>query len=419
MKILFVSYVSFPKNIVGAYRINSFCDTFHNQGANVTLITKNWEDESTNKIVECHANGYRIYKLPFKYVKANRLLMFRKIIGLFDYLIGNIHPTTNVYKNFKDFSLELIKKENDFDIVYVTCDPDNSAKLAYFLNKKTNIPYIVDYRDFLNNKYLLDEYSPSLRERYIDITTEYYTHKWINKAALITTTSPRHLRLFRDKYYKNTLLIMNGYEQSNFVHSASNPIKVVPSQIFTIRYIGTIHEVLDLDVIIKGIIRFTQKNPSKKILIEIIGSLNPNVNKLFLDNIHLNNINIIAERLPKKVVVDLTINSDILLLSLSAYRETYGTKIFDYIASGSHILLAPSKDKIVEDLAAKTNNYSVANSVEEFVSCIENQYDFWLKNENKSQINAFPEYSRENISLLFYNEVSNIVTKNKRINIKE
>src|SRR5690554_7476727 len=51
----------------------------------------------------------------------------------------------------------------------------------------------------------------------------------------------------------------------------------------------------------------------------------------------------------------------------SDLKNHYGTKIYDYLASGSHILFSPPDSSIVEDLIRNHENGSVANTAEEVV----------------------------------------------------
>src|SRR5690554_7423411 len=76
MKILIISYYAFPLNAVPSYRIESFCEGFTKEGADVTLLTRHWDEsfkswedilsskDSPPKVIR--ENGYRQIFLPYK-----------------------------------------------------------------------------------------------------------------------------------------------------------------------------------------------------------------------------------------------------------------------------------------------------------------------------------------------------------------
>lgn len=410
MKILIISYYSFPLNAVPSYRIESFCEGFTKKGADVTLITRHWDNRfqswgdvlaSNLKDVEIKIqNGYRTIRLPYLAKpkdSANRLVSTLSTVK--DYLVGNLQTETNAYSNFKDYALNLIRQEGDFDLIYVSGPPNNLVKLAHFLNGKTNVPYVVDFRDFLNDRYLYKHRILDKRTKVLNALTAFHVKRWLKNSSLVVTVSPRLQSIFEDEFKKSTLLALNGYEQKHF---SNEKISLVPNEIFTIRYIGTAYDGLNFDFIIEGLRRFKEVFPNKSFKIELVGIHNREIEGKFSEEFNDNELLITHVRVSKEKVVEKTVNADLLLLVWNIFKDNFGTKVFDYLASGSHILLSPGDDGIVENLIHKCENGSVANSSEMVFKVLNEQYDKWLEGVNKTKINNYPQFARENIVVDLY-----------------
>ncbi|PKR81970.1 hypothetical protein CW751_01130 [Brumimicrobium salinarum] len=421
MKILIISYYAFPLNAVASYRIESFCEGFTQQGADVTLLTrhwgesfKSWEDilSSNEKEPEIkHEKGYRQIFLPYKAKpKDSKFRLISTLSTFKNYLLGNLQTETNAYANFKAYALDLLKKESDFDLVLVSSPPNNLIRLASYLYNKTNIPYVLDIRDFLNDRYLMKQNKEDFKSYVLNTFTFLHVKKWMKNATLVTTVSPILANVFRKKYNKNTILALNGYEQKYF---QNEKLVVYRNKTFTIRHLGSAYQGFDFKPIIYGISKFMSKNPNVKVNIELIGMHNSQIEGEFLKAFNSQNLKIIKNRVSKNVVIDKTINSDVLLLAWNLYKGNYGTKLFDYLASGSHILLCPPDNSVVEDLIRKHENGSVANTSDEVCAVLEEQYKLWEEGKNKTKINNYPQFARENIAVDLYQELKQIVDANQ------
>jgi len=421
MKILIISYYAFPLNAVPSYRIESFCEGFTQQGADITLLTRHWEESfkswedilsSNEKAPEIkHEKGYRQIFLPYKAKpKDSKFRLISTLSTFKNYLIGNLQPETNAYLNFKGYALNLLQRENDFDLILVSAQPLNLIQLGDFLSKKSKVPYIADMRDYLNNKYLSCSDNLTVREKLINTFTSYHVKKWMKNATLVSTVSPILENIFKQSYNKNTILALNGYEQKYF---QDKKLVAYRNKTFTIRHLGSAYQGFDFKPIIHGISKFMFKNPNVKVNIELVGMHNSQIEDEFLKAFNSQNLKIIKNRVSKNVVIDKTINSDVLLLAWNLYKGNYGTKLFDYLASGSHILLCPPDNSVVEELIQQHENGSVANTSDEVCAVLEEQYKLWEQGKNKTKINNYPQFARENIAVDLYQELKQIVDANQ------
>ena len=61
--------------------------------------------------------------------------------------------------------LSILSKEK-YKLIIVTSPPLNLIRLAYDLNKKFNIPFVVDFQDSWNNLMLAENYNPKIKEKF-------------------------------------------------------------------------------------------------------------------------------------------------------------------------------------------------------------------------------------------------------------
>jgi len=417
MKILIISYYSKPLNGVSSYRIESFCKEFTRLGASVTLLTRHWDESfkswddlisssKKNKYITTK-NGYREIRVPFNSSKVNR---FSSLATLLNYLSGKLHFEIDCYKNFKDEALELLRNENDFNLVFVSSPPLNLVKLGCFLNKKTGIPFIVDFRDFFNNIHLLKSKSYSRKELILWKISDFYLKRWLKKALFFSTVSNKLKTLFENKYRKPVMLVENGFEYEYFNNKEE---LYSPNRTFTIRYIGSAYPHQDFTSIIEGINLFCEKNRSKNINVELIGLHNKNVEEYFRKQLKATELSIIEERVSKQKTVEKTINSDILMLPWNDFDGVFGTKPFEYIASGSHVLLCPTDDDVIEKLVKDYENSSICSNSEDVYNTISKEYEKWEKGINKLFSYEFKRFSREKIAQKLYAEISKKINEKK------
>jgi len=416
MKILLISYYSLPLNGVSSYRLDSFCNHFASEGVDVTLLTRHWDENftswsdilATNKsAIEINTDkNYRVIRLP--YISQNigeGSKIQNKIRTLRSYLTGNLQPEIDAYTNFKKYALELLQKEGDFDLILVSTPPNNLVKLAYYLNKKTGVPYVVDFRDFFNFTYLIKDSLITRSDKIIHQLSLFHLKKWLKNSALITTVSPKLETVCKTEFDRPTLLVPNGYEAEYFENCNAH---YSPNEIFTLSYLGSAYNQQDFSLIIRGLLMFQKTYPTRKFKIQLIGLHNPKIEKLFTSNFGEQILVIHSDRIPKNEIVKKTINSDVLMLPWNNFDHVYGTKVFDYIASGSHILLAPSDGNLVEELIKKTKVGSICNSATDVCNDLDNQYLNWEKGLNKHFNKAnIIEFSREMIAKDFLEKLRN------------
>jgi hypothetical protein len=403
-KILIITYYYFPLNAVVSYRANSMFKYFHQAGFEVTLVTRHWDSQyrgwqdavaTNNKEVEIVNNEHgTIIYLPYNAIVriyTNKIL--NKLAYLMTYLKGNIHPEVNAYEAFYPF-LKKHLNTNKFDGILVTAPPNNIVKLGGKLSKEFEIPLFIDFRDFFNDQLFNNNYAFNLNAEILYRLSILYMKKWVKPAKFLISVSPSYAQTIGSIFNKLAFPITNGYEKELFENSI-----IVPNSKFTIRYIGSCYEMQDFTTVIAGLKKFTETHSD--VVIELVALLNDEVIELFKKSINPVFLKVIVNRVSRVEVINMTLNTDVLFFPcLKGYRGIYGTKLFEFIASGSFVLIAPGDNDVVDILLKETGGGSVANSVNEVLNVLEGEYNKWLSGKNKIVVSdSISKYSRENTML--------------------
>jgi glycosyltransferase involved in cell wall biosynthesis len=403
-KILIIAYYHFPLNAVGSYRSQAMYDACISVGFDVTLVTRHWlpqlnswADAMAINISETTItkteNGTTIH-LPYNIkVQQHSNKIVSKIAHFWSYISGNLQPEINAYQAFYPY-LKNYLTTNSFDALFVTAPPHNSVKLASKLSTQFNIPLFVDFRDFFNMELFNTHYIPTIKTEILNKISLFYLKKWTANAHFLTSVSAPYASKIEHLLNKKTNVVTNGYEQSKFENAV-----VIPNKKFTLRYIGSFSYIQNPSLFIKALTIFKATHPN--FTIELVGIMNDNVTSLFEKNFDSTVLTVIKTRVSQQEVINKLVNTDVLFFpSWKGYPGIYGTKIFEYVASGSFVLLAPGDDDVIDALLTETKAGTIANSVNEIVIVLEEQYALWQSGNNKINPNqTIINYSRERIML--------------------
>ena len=264
--VLIIAYYYPPCKGVAAYRPLSWAKDFHEHGFNPTIITRHWtgnENTWEDYLKECVAEvkitsdeNARTICLPYKrnrYVKLAekrwvRNLFLDKFIYILLAIKGSFQVDINAYDSFKDYLFKHLEKET-YKLIIVTSPPLNMVRLAFDINKKFKIPFVVDFQDSWNNLILEENYNPEIKEKFYNSLKQLYLKKWLKNVTFSTTVTPTINNLIK-KITKNPVeIITNGFEQNAYLLNKTEP----SSTIFNVSVMGTIHPIQDLTAMIEGL----------------------------------------------------------------------------------------------------------------------------------------------------------------------
>ncbi|HOZ82590.1 MAG TPA: hypothetical protein PLU85_10160 [Bacteroidia bacterium] len=419
-KVLLITYYFDPGNAVATPRIMSWANEFHQDGIELTVVTRHfkgdewhWLDfikETTEPIKVVKNERFSVHYLPYQSGKpalVNKNKLYSKFYHLKTFLQGNFNTEINAYKAFGGYCRELLRK-NPQDLILVSAPPHNLVRLAGELGKEFDLPFVVDFRDIWNNL-ITGKNELSMRKSFSNFIEEKYIGKWLKEARLVTTVSQALVEQVKRIYNGKCIELTNGYEMKLFNQvNSTNP----PSKRFIFASIGTIYPIQNISIMIEGLKIFYDKLRDKsQFEIKFIG-LGAIESVAQYVKSELNYLKpIITQKLSRKEVFKHYIESHVLFIpAWSNHKGIYSTKIFEYIGSGRKILVAPGDNDVIDNIVRKSGRGYIANSAEEFASLLSEIYDLWQSGKYRAEQPAEWEqlFSREKQAELLANEILKI-----------
>ena len=412
-KILLISYYYPPCNQISGNRVESFATNLSEKYETIVL-TRYWRGneqvfgyylkEDLNQEIKKINDNLIIHYLPFKKKKEYKGVI-NKLYSLYNYIIGNLNFEDNLVDINLKYCEELFKTWKP-DLVICSTPPLSLLKLSYMINKRYNLPFVVDFRDFENQIVLNKKSKLSLNENILFKLKEIHTVRFLKKSILNTTINNQFIAYFKNKKINNFKLVLNGYKQEHFITNYNTK-----NEIFKIISMGTIYNGQNINVFLDGSKLFLLNNPNAKVSIEFYGI---NHNDPIQSSIKSKIYNAkIFNRVPHSEAIKIMCESDILFYPTWVnYSGMYSGKIFEYLGAKSNILIAPTDEDVIEALLEETNAGEVANTPEEVFSYLERKYNEWLSKgyldydgiENKINF-----YSRENQASILQKEIEKIL----------
>ena len=126
------------------------------------------------------------------------------------------------------FGRQLLDRKK-FDIIYSSSGPASSAIVASILQRRSNIPWVAEFRDLWSENYF------DIRKEPIN-TIDSYLGDWTlkNCSAFVTVSEPLREKLIK-RHGKRAYVVYNGYDEDDY------PINPDLTDKFTITYTGRIY----------------------------------------------------------------------------------------------------------------------------------------------------------------------------------
>lgn len=400
-RILIISFHALPMDTVASYRAKAYCDYFLINNIYPTLITHRWEIDNKRSWI-FHKKDATIEIKKFKTHEVIRLprpdenssysflsLLFNWVKGDFDSHLNNS------YLVFKHFIIEHLTK-NKYDCILAIYSPHFHLKLAYEINQKFGIPYILDFRDLWDNQVITKSYNATLKKSIQDYFIKFYWKKWLKKSLFFSTTSSKWTHYLEELSNKKGYTIPNGHEINKIEPSESQ-------KEFKLTYFGRIYPDQKIQILIDGIIDFIKINKPVKFKLLLIGIKRTDDFdglQYIIEKINSKYLEII-DYLPKEELIEFCKN-EASMFFLPSFKEDNGqfmVKLYDFIALGKPILAAPKVNSDMEKVISKTNSGVTVDSVESVASHIAEHYNHFLDegySKNDSNPVKISEYHRQN-----------------------
>ena len=421
---LIISYYYPPCNGSAPWRAYSWALYFKEFGIAPTVITRHWDGNEHSwfdyirdiktEVKHVSTDSYEIYYLPSKKSVWYYLLFGEnkvlKLIQPFNYYgqmaAGIFNPEVDAASSFGDFLSGHLESKK-YDYVILTLPPPNLLKLIPVIKKKSMAKIIADFRDIWDNLEPSPNYKPDRKKHFSNLLSKRFIKKWLKHADLITHVTPPFGEALKTISDKPQAIIFNGYDEEYF--EGNNR---ADNSKFTFSMIGSLYPRQEISIMVNGLKQFVANKDASKICINMIGlSENSDSIKMISEAIPAQYLKL-SKRLKKEDAIITTVQSDVLFFpAWKGFRGMIGVKPLDYIASGNNVLIAPGDDDIMDELITKTQTGKIANTVEEFVSIMNEWYYEWEKNGHLKYHGIKPEiefYSRKTQARIFAETLLNL-----------
>ncbi len=388
-EILIISYHALPMDVVSSYRTKAYCDYLHLSDMKPTLLTHRWEydlegnwkfHEPNEQIVEETYDTYQVIRLPRPKTFKPKNQYFSKISTVKSWFNGNLDiELINSYKIYKNFLFDHLQTHT-YDLIISIFSPHFHLKLAYEVNHKFGIPYVLDFRDlWSNNRIAKAAYIPSVREKTEDLIISYWWKKWLSNSLFFSITSNHWCQILEKLTRKKGVVVRNGIEEFHTSKSQTEEFKVI--------YFGAIYPEQDLEPMFEGINLFISKEKSEKIKIEFIGikeRYRPGVISEIKKNIPNEHLRIIPSLSKNELLQYCQSVSLFIYPAFSNIEGWFSAKLYDYIALGKETMIIPSTSKEVNTIISKSNVGVILETPEDLVDHLSLRYNEFLQNGETS-----------------------------------
>ena len=444
-KVLILSYFFPPCNLTPSQRVISWAKYLNEFGYYPVIITRRWDykintpNDSSIKtpsdIIHEKYPEYEVYYLPYspnlkdriysRYGEKKKVLL-RKFLSFAELILQNISVRIIPFNNIYFFSLKYLKKNKDIKKMVVTANPYILFKFAYKLHSKTGVKWVADYRDAWSNS-KINNIDRNKLYQWISRYDSVFEKSWVGTASAITSVSDnlaKHISSFvfsnsKNDHHKPRIVgtISNGFIEEDF-DSFRNEL---PFEAFTITYTGTLFSGQKIEIFLEAFKSFINKTRNTrhkttetlkiKLLMPGLG-FKKDIAEMVISNMKgFESYYEITERIEREEILKIEVKSHLLLyVAWQGYNGIVPSKIYEYIASGTYILVAPTDKDAVEDIVNSSGCGICLSTTDEISNFLNDLYSKYLKGEkvvNDLNNDKVKQFSRK----LQVEKLSNILNK--------
>lgn len=385
-RVFLISFYFTPCTLTPSQRITYWAKNFHKIGFYPIIITREWNDE-----IRSHSNtkiplginirhekyeNFEVYYLPFKpgildkaYLSwgENFLRPLFLLVKVLDVFLASFTLRFTSYANFFPL-LKKLAKELKVNRLIISGEPFYLFKVGYLANKRLGMDWIADYRDdWSTNELQLGKSGGGLRKLLLRKESN-YEKKWVGTASHIISVSDPYTRRIAAFVGKQGITIQNGFEEALL---DMPEVEKYPD--FTIAYSGVLYPSQDISILLKALQK--AKAANKPFYLIFLGTGFDIKEKKRIESLvdeEIKEFVKVTDRYPRNEAIQI-LKKCHGLVSI-AYGDMKGipsSKLYEYLALKTPILLCPSDGDIMEDIVLWTNTGFICNDSESLFNQIE------------------------------------------------
>ncbi|MBV5283938.1 MAG: glycosyltransferase [Paludibacter sp.] len=259
--------------------------------------------------------------------------------------------------------IEVIRTERP-DCLFVTAPPFSSFVPVVALGRFFNIPVIVDFRDEWSfSRHQWEHAVKSPLAFWLDKILERYV---VRNCTGLVSVNASYIKSLSTAYPEldlaKTTVITNGFDEDDF---KDIPITPRVDDRLTIVYAGTVWNGNSLEPFVKALKKLILDNPMlvEKLKVSVYGRVVDSQLMYLQDPVLADTITLFGYQNHSTVLKEM-FNADVLLLSMTALpgaEKIILGKVFEYVATGNHILAIAPTGETRDILEQNYANLSVAS----------------------------------------------------------
>jgi glycosyltransferase involved in cell wall biosynthesis len=340
--------------------------------------------KNTNTVSASAKSSPGLKERAFKFIEMNYLVPDSKI-RWYKHAVKDVHS--------------VLEKEH-IDYIFSSSYPYTVHLIALEAKKKTNLPWVADFRDpWIGNTPMTTGHSEKRKKREEKLEAEVVAYA--DKVIMVTQPICENYKKRYPQYKDKFATITNGFDANDF-----KALDVVKEDKFTICYSGIVAKGQTPETLLKAIEKLLNEDEKyrKNMKVKFIGF----ILEEYINLIQCSMVNEIFQKIdymPHSKCISHMKGADINLIILTdedESRTVFSGKIFDYIGSERPILgIMPSNGVASNLIINKEIGYSYNHGdVDGVYNFIKRNYEKW---ENKEDINTHAtercaEYERKNLT---------------------
>lgn len=390
-KVLLISYFFPPCELTSSRRIQSWASELTKLGYDVHVLTRKW-DHPVRSFKDVHlatsegtsvseVDGYKVTAVPYipnyrdRLLTSSRKAVLRKILTVKELVLQNIFISSCPFSNMQD-EAERIVKEEQTDLVVISGNPFIQFKFGYHLHKKFGVKWIADYRDAWTTS-TINHLGRSIFYKFYQWYDRSFEKKWVKTASLVTASSDEIGDSITDLIGVRSKPIYNGFDENLF--NDVQDVEPIKSH-FQIVYVGTLYFGQDIEIFLDAYKRFIdQKRPKVQLLFPGLAADPIQLKRITNETVGYESFITISERVPHKEVLKIEKESHVLLhVAWKEHKGIIASKIYEYMGSGTKVLIAPGDNGAIDSLVTETKIGAICHTSESVEQFLNDRYDAFL-----------------------------------------